>query len=526
MTAGTVTGGNGTFTVTGNHTYADEGSEAASVTLTRSSDNANVTAAGNVTVGEDDVLTGHSVAAISAMSGVALNGVTVATFTDTDTANLASDFTATINWGDGSGATAGTVSGGNGTFTVTGSHTYTAAGSDTVSVTLSDDAPGTTTATANSTANIGQNDADVDEQAALSLKVGNTDVGLVAAFAVPFVVAGLDSEDSGTVTFTDGNGKVVRVSINGGQTRYTADLSTLADGTITSSLAVNTDPAGNSFTPVAGNAVTLDTDKGVAPILSFIGPVIDASADNAWPVTVSGLDDETGTLVLTDKAGHEVSVNITGNGTYSANLSSLSDGAIASDLSLSDPAGNRWNIAGAGLELVGKAATKSNYILLAASSAGNLGQVGTNAPTVIDAALTHGITFASGNGPDTIIAGSNDNVYAGDGPDTLIGANNATLHAGNGPQTLYGAPGETMFGGKGPDTFVFEPGFGHDTIVSFHTSNNVLQFSLVLLANFAAAMADTKQIGANSVITIDANDSVTLQNVNMSSLTANNFHFA
>jgi hypothetical protein len=36
----------------------------------------------------------------------------------------------------------------------------------------------------------------------------------------------------------------------------------LTDGTITSSLAVNTDPAGNSFTPVSGNTVTLDQDTG------------------------------------------------------------------------------------------------------------------------------------------------------------------------------------------------------------------------------------------------------------------------
>jgi len=38
---------------------------------------------------------------------------------------------------------------------VTGNHTYTAVGPQTVSVTLTDDAPGTATATANSTANVG-----------------------------------------------------------------------------------------------------------------------------------------------------------------------------------------------------------------------------------------------------------------------------------------------------------------------------------------------------------------------------------
>ena len=45
---------------------------------------------------------------------VALNGVTVATFTD-NSGDPASDFAATINWGDGT-TTSGTVSGASGAF--------------------------------------------------------------------------------------------------------------------------------------------------------------------------------------------------------------------------------------------------------------------------------------------------------------------------------------------------------------------------------------------------------------------------
>ena len=152
VTTGTVTGSNGSFSVAGGHTYTDEGSAPLSVSITRSSDNGNTTANGTVSVAEHDALTPQGTT-IAATTNNALNNVTVATFSDTDTANTAGDFTASINWGDGT-TTGGSVSGSSGAFTVTGSHTYTTPGTDNMHVTLSDDAPGTATATANSTVNV------------------------------------------------------------------------------------------------------------------------------------------------------------------------------------------------------------------------------------------------------------------------------------------------------------------------------------------------------------------------------------
>jgi hypothetical protein len=63
---------------------------------------------------------------INATAGVPFNGQ-VASFTSTDPAATASDFTATINWGDGTPSTAGTVVLAPGGFIVTGTHTYTMA---------------------------------------------------------------------------------------------------------------------------------------------------------------------------------------------------------------------------------------------------------------------------------------------------------------------------------------------------------------------------------------------------------------
>jgi hypothetical protein len=151
-TAGTVTGSSGSFTLTGTHVYADEGSFTTSIVVTEvSPGTASGTAMGTATVTDADVLTGTPVT-FAAHTGIAFTG-TVATFTDAFTGAVPSDFTATIDWGDAT-TSAGTVAGGGGTFTVTGTHTYLSVGTFTVKVTLADDPPGTATATASSTANV------------------------------------------------------------------------------------------------------------------------------------------------------------------------------------------------------------------------------------------------------------------------------------------------------------------------------------------------------------------------------------
>jgi len=150
-TAGFVGGSAGSLTVSGGHTYADEGNDAASVTLTHTDDGLQVTASGNVAVAEGDVLTPHGTT-ITSHANQAFSGF-VATFSDS-IQSFTSDFAAQIDWGDGQ-TTSGTVfTSGFGSFTVMGAHTYSVSGQDTVKVTLADDAPGTATATATTTATV------------------------------------------------------------------------------------------------------------------------------------------------------------------------------------------------------------------------------------------------------------------------------------------------------------------------------------------------------------------------------------
>jgi hypothetical protein len=150
-TSGTVAGSNGRFTVTGGHTYADEGSFPLAVTVTDTATGTILPLSGTVTAAEADVLSAKGLT-FTANAGEAFSGK-VATFTDNNKSNVASDFGATIDWGDGT-TTAGVITDAAGTISVSGTHTYASSGPNAVSVTLSDDAPGTVTATAKSTAKV------------------------------------------------------------------------------------------------------------------------------------------------------------------------------------------------------------------------------------------------------------------------------------------------------------------------------------------------------------------------------------
>ncbi len=82
-----------------------------------------------IAVGEKPINTVRGVN-IDATSGAPTNNVLVATFKDTDPAGLATNFTASINWGDGSSTTGVVRKGGGNNYYVYGNKTYSAAASN------------------------------------------------------------------------------------------------------------------------------------------------------------------------------------------------------------------------------------------------------------------------------------------------------------------------------------------------------------------------------------------------------------
>jgi hypothetical protein len=119
--SGTINGSGGSFTVTGSHTYAEEGTYTTKVTVTDTDNLANTASDSNKATVVDAILLPTGITP----PGNSSEAYTVtATFFDVNPLATAADFTATIDWGDSTTST-GTVSGSGSLYSVTGSHFYT-----------------------------------------------------------------------------------------------------------------------------------------------------------------------------------------------------------------------------------------------------------------------------------------------------------------------------------------------------------------------------------------------------------------
>jgi len=130
-----------------------------------------------------------------------------------------------------------------------------------------------------------------------------------------------------------------------------------------------------------------------------------------------------------------------------------------------------------------------------------------------------------GKGNDVLDGGAgNDTLSGGNGNDMLFGsAGNDTLAGGKGRDTLNGGAGnDVMTGGKDPDLFVFNAGFGMDVIAAFKQDDHI-QFDHGLFPDAHSALLASQQVGDDTVITLDQNNTITLQGVHLSSLHESNF---
>ena len=136
------TGNDNAYDVNGQHTYTEEGTYSLRVVVSGGTGPGEATPTAQVS---DAPLTAK-VAVPSVVEGGSPSGA-IATFTDLDPNDNASEYTVTIDWGDGSTGPGTVIKTGAGAFSVSGSHSYGEEGPRTVGVTVKDAGGSTATAT-------------------------------------------------------------------------------------------------------------------------------------------------------------------------------------------------------------------------------------------------------------------------------------------------------------------------------------------------------------------------------------------
>lgn len=120
-------------------------------------------------------------------------------------------------------------------------------------------------------------------------------------------------------------------------------------------------------------------------------------------------------------------------------------------------------------------------------------------------------------------------IDGGAGSDTLALTGTGTLAALTDVEAVELAGDDRLIGGSGQNVFVFAAGFGRDTITDFRTtgaSSDVLEFSIDIFAGFDEAIDAASQVGADTVFSLDAETTLTLRGVQLTSFAADDFRLA
>lgn len=184
---------------------------------------------------------------ITVTQGIAAT-VQVATFIDYDNTKTAGSFTASINWGDGTAPTAGTIAAnGSGGFNVTGTHTYANAGNFNVDVQVADS--NNNFAQTRSTATVKATTA-----TAVISSVNPSDFGQTVTFTA--TVTSSAGTPSGSVQFKDnGTNLGTAMTLTGGAASVTTSTLTVGTHTITAEYSGSTSFAASNGTLAGGQVV-------------------------------------------------------------------------------------------------------------------------------------------------------------------------------------------------------------------------------------------------------------------------------
>jgi hypothetical protein len=408
--AGTITAnGNGSFTVSGTHTYANEGTYPITVAI-GDTDGASANTSSTATVA--DAPLSAAAVNISATEDTAFSG-SVATFTYGNLNAAATVFTAVINWGDGT-SSAGSISGSNGSFSVTGSHTYAAAGSFPVSVAINDGGGSTT----------GANDTAVVADAPLTATGAAVSATQAAGFSATVATFTYGNPNAPAATFSatinwgDGNTSAGSISASGHGVFSVAGAHNYAnEGSFPITVTI-TDTNGSTIVvessvqvadaPISATATTITATAGI----SFTGVVAIFTDGNPnataaqFSATINWNDGTTSAGIVTATSS---GFSVTGTHTFAAVGSYVVLVGISDAGGGSSNAGTSAQVADAPLAAAGAAVSATQ----AASFSATVATFTYGNPNASAAAFSATISWGDGTSSTGSISGSNGSFSVG-----------------------------------------------------------------------------------------------------------------
>jgi hypothetical protein len=310
-----------TVTVNGVHLYAEEGSYP--ITTTFSQGSLFSVIVGSTASVADAQLTNVQGASLTGTEGLSTGTVLVASFTDPAGSEPLSEYTASINWADGTASTTGTVVDlGGGHFQVTGTHTYTDERTYSIAVTLQH----------NSLPAVIASGTAVIADAPLTASSSN----LALSQGIPFT--------GQVATFIDGNPF-------GNVSDFTATVS-WGDGTSSAGGVTQPGGTGTTFVVSATHAYSVQGSKSVSVHIVDVGGqsastsfvatvgasvfVLDPAAPGALTVTGTVGINIAGTMVVDSNSS--TAMTVTGNAQITANQILVVGGtSISSNATVNPP---------------------------------------------------------------------------------------------------------------------------------------------------------------------------------------------
>ncbi|UFX44850.1 VCBS domain-containing protein [Bradyrhizobium sp. 41S5] len=352
-----------------------------------------------------------------------------------------------------------------------------------------------------------------------------------------------------TIQIDDHHGGVitqpVTITINGAN-----DAPTLADvnaGTLTDTAAYDT------FSPLTGALHGHDVDDGETATLTYAALnadhvavnssiaglygsltvnadgtysyVPDAAAINAL---AKGTYADTFTVETIDAHG------ATGTATLTVDVVGANDAPVihADNISITDNPNGTETISGLTVTDV-DAGANENFTLAAATNPGSGSSVAPplllgHLPDINTALGSPGLVYDPGQTPpatDKIALSVTDGHGASDTLNLIFNVQQNPSQ----PVTLTGTGDKDVFFGSGyQDKFVFAPNFNHDTILNFTPGQDQIDLSTVVSTStfsswFDQHVATSPTNSADTLVTIDSADTITLHNVAKASLSQNDF---